>query len=258
MRKTLMALMALTIPTLAHAQGAAPGQLGKTWYDKKGFTQLAQIGVNLGEPSALDPGIFREVAFDWRTSKTNVGLYPPAAYAKRQTGEVGVALSITDAGLISACTMNKSSGVTALDAHACPHLMAKARFVPRMNRDGRNVPATINATVDYSLVLMMQTLASGPQPEPPPRAQPSAEISFATFGIAPGTAKPPEASYISYRLAVDEMGVPKACLVRETTGSNAIDKQVCDGLLANARFKPAKRKDGTAVASEYWGGAYWP
>lgn len=258
MRQTLMFLMALAMPTVALAQGAAPGQLGKTWYDKKGNTQLAQIGVNLDEPTALNPDIFREVAFDWRASKTNDGLYPPAAYAKRQTGVVGVALSITDAGLISACTMNKSSGVPALDAHACPHLVAKARFVPRMNKDGHNVPVAINAMIDYSLVLMMQTLASGPQPEPPPRAQPSAEITFATFGITPGTAKPPEASYISYRLAVDEMGVPKACLVRETTGSNVIDRQVCTGLLANARFKPARRKDGTAMASEHWGGTYWP
>ncbi|HMT44106.1 MAG TPA: energy transducer TonB [Chakrabartia sp.] len=250
--------LTLLMPTFAHAQGAAPGQLGKTWYDKRGYTQLAQIGVNLDEPSTLDPDIFRDVMFDWRISKTNVGLYPPAAYARRQTGVVGVTLSITDAGLISTCTMNKSSGFPALDAHACPHLMAKARFVPRMNKDGRNVPTAINASIDYSLVLMMQTLASGPQPEQPLRAQPLAEITFATLGITKDTPKPKDVSYLRYRLAVNEQGVPTACRAQELTGSNAIDKQMCDGLLANARFKPAKRKDGTAVASEYWGGTYWP
>lgn len=253
----LLSAAALAAPAIAQQAKTPKGHFGSEWNTRTASFR-AQMGVNVGDMQApLDPAVYREVAFDWRASKTNTGLYPPTAFAKRQEGSVAVELAITETGSLNACSITKASGVPSIDAHVCPHLVKTARFVPRMDKHGRNVATTTGAIIDYSLMMRMQTMAGGPQQEPPPRAQPAAEITFATLGLAKGTAKPAKETYIRYRLAVDETGIPTACVVGETTGSNALDKQVCDGLLANAHFKPAKRRDGTIVKSEYWGGVYW-
>lgn len=254
----LLSAAALSAPACAKETPPPKGHFGSEWY-KKPYSYRPSMGVNIADPQTLDPATYREVAFDWRKSKTNTGPYPAAAFAKLQEGDVGVELAISAAGAPTACGVTKSSGVPSIDAHVCPHLMAKARFTPRMDKSGALVAVTLPARISYELTLkFIQAAGSQSSMEPPPRAKPLAEITGATMGLA---AFEPRGGgyekYISYRLAVDVNGVPTACLIRGTSGSNARDKTVCDNLLANARFKPAMGKAGTAIASEYWGGSYW-
>ena len=255
----LLGAVALAAPAVAKQAKPPMGHFGSEWSTKTASFR-AQMGVNVGqEDGPLDPAIYRDVAFDWRTSKTNTGPYPAAAFAKRQEGEVMVDLSISETGALKACSITKASGVPSVDAHVCPHLLKTARFVPRMDRAGTSLAVTTPARISYEVTLKFYQVAPfNGVAEQPLRASPMAPITITTLGM---TAPPPNAKgdqAIPYRLAVDASGTPTACLIRQTTGSNAIDKQVCDGLLANARFKPATRKDGTAAASEYWGYVSWP
>ncbi len=257
MRALIVLVAMLSAPALGKAKNPAEGQLGKEWQDKRGYVHLAQIGINIAEPETMNPTFFREVAFDWRKSNLNVGPYPAEAYAKGQGGVVTVELDSLATGGVKACRMIKSSGVPALDAHACPQLLARGWFVPPMDRSGVNQPSSFTAQIDYSLMLGMVTAASGPSHYvEPPRPQPVRPIDYSTLGLPKGTARPSNLRYISYSLAVDPMGTPTACQVRETTGTNAFDTLVCNALIANAKFKPAVGKTGAAVGSVHMGGFY--
>lgn len=52
-------------------------------------------------------------------------------------------------------------------------------------------------------------------------------------------------------LLVDAKGKPSKCVMRESSGSNALDQTTCQVLMSRARFVPAKGVDGQPTATVY-------
>ena len=72
---------------------------------------------------------------DWITAKD----YPKTALAERAAGVVAFRLRIDPDGMVSDCTVTRSSGSKILDTTTCKLLSRRARFIPA--RDGNNEPA---------------------------------------------------------------------------------------------------------------------
>lgn len=56
---------------------------------------------------------------------------------------------------------------------------------------------------------------------------------------------------VAFRLSIAPDGRPYACEIVRSSGSNALDDQVCGILRTGARFKPARNAAGKPVASTY-------
>lgn len=77
--------------------------------------------------------------------------YPAEAKAARQTGTVGFVLKVDTAGMVSDCTVIRSSGSRLLDSATCRLLERRARFVPARDADNEPMSATWGNSVTWSL-----------------------------------------------------------------------------------------------------------
>ena len=67
----------------------------------------------------------------------SVGDYPPSALSARQEGTVGFALDVAPDGRVTDCTVESSSGASALDLATCRIMVSRARFEPARDDAGR-------------------------------------------------------------------------------------------------------------------------
>lgn len=221
------------------AAAADPRKLGTQWTGPDDNTRITQLGLDIDGPSEPDPALYRRAQFDWRRSDLQAGFYPKASFAKRVQGAAHLAVDIDTSGKPVACRIAKTSGANDIDAHACPHVLARTRFVPTLSRDGTRRAETLAVSLEYSLdIAMIQTASDGPPPSEPPRVEPLQPIDAQLLGIA-GTAPPRDVWGIGATLDVGPDGVPAACLLREPTRDDAWDRRICDALLERARFPAA-------------------
>lgn len=233
-------LIGLALAGTAVDCAADPRRLGTQWEGKDGNARITQLGLDVEGPGDPDPALYRRPAFDWRRSQLQVGFYPKVSFAKGVEGTVRLAVDIDAIGRPLACRTIASSGATDLDAHACPHVLAHIRFVPTLPRDGIARAETLTVSLGYTLGPMMVNVAAGggsPMPQPR-RVEPIAPIDAKLLGIA-GQAPPPDVTGIGVHLRVGADGTPTACLLREPTRDDAVDKRLCDALLERARFPAA-------------------
>lgn len=233
------------------------GHFGSQWLGKDNVSRHLQLGVNVKAPAAPDPAIYREAAFDWRRSNAQTGPYPAGALAKEQEGIVPVRLSISALGRVTTCALRGSSGVPSLDAHACPHVLAKVHFRPRLDRHGQRVAASVDAEISYSIIVRFYSVAPGRPPEQPPRPGLLSPATIDSLGLSAALPKPVKPSVLSYRLSVNASGAPIACLITSSDGSDMTDKLTCEALLSRLRFEPAKGKDGQPIAADYYSYIEW-
>ncbi|MEA3041578.1 MAG: hypothetical protein QOC65_1067 [Sphingomonadales bacterium] len=254
--RALTIAVALLASTAAAAQRGPPA-LGRD-FTLGGQTYMPQVALDLDQPFDAQPGRYRQIALDWRRGPLQVGPYPAAAYSARQEGDVGVALTIDASGRLTGCTVAVPSGIAALDGHACPHLLAHARFHPALDASGARTGGTLPARLRYTLLPRMETLAGGAERRPLRReARPPAPITLETLGIDRRAAPPADVYGVGATLAVDAAGVVTACTLHSPTYDDAIDKGMCDRLMA-MRFEPALGADGNPTASRYGFGVEWP
>jgi TonB family protein len=77
--------------------------------------------------------------------------YPAPALARRASGRVGIAFTVTAGGRLSGCTVSQSSGAAALDAASCRILELRARYFPAQDRSLRAVPDNDIAEIQWVL-----------------------------------------------------------------------------------------------------------
>ncbi|HEX8655200.1 MAG TPA: TonB family protein [Allosphingosinicella sp.] len=254
--RTLTIAVALLASTAASAQRGAPA-LGRDLVVGR-QTYTPQVRLDLDQPLEPQPDVYRQLALDWRAGPLQVGPYPAAAFAARQEGDVGVSLTIDASGRLTACSVAVPSGIAALDGHACPHLLARARFHPGLDAGGTRIGGTLPARLRYILLPRVETLAGGSDERSLRRGpRPPAPITLESLGIDPRTAPPADVYGVGASLAVDAAGAVTACTLHSPTYDDAIDKRACDRLLA-LRFEPALDMDGSPTASRYGFGVEWP
>lgn len=77
--------------------------------------------------------------------------YPHAAREEGAGGAVGFSLLVDTGGSASDCRIERSSGVSALDAATCELATARARFAPARDASGRSVAARYDGNIKWTL-----------------------------------------------------------------------------------------------------------
>lgn len=98
-----------------------------------------------------------------------------------------------------------------------------------------------------ALLLAGSVAAAGPEVEP--RGNPADWIRFQDFPADALREKRGDA--VTFRITVDAGGAPVNCSIEQSSGSRRIDDAVCDQLMRNGRFQPAKSADGLAIAGQW-------
>ena len=76
---------------------------------------------------------------------------PPPVPATPPTGTVGFRLSVDESGAPTKCTITRSSGHPELDRKSCDTLMAKARFKPKIDKNGKAVKAEYSSSIVFKI-----------------------------------------------------------------------------------------------------------
>ena len=84
---------------------------------------------------------------EWVTSDD----YPADALRSEQAGTVAFRLTVTPAGVVSACQITMSSGTASLDATACSLLSRRARFNPARDAYGKPTTGTYSNRVRWQI-----------------------------------------------------------------------------------------------------------
>jgi periplasmic protein TonB len=79
------------------------------------------------------------------------GDYPRAALRARVQGSVRVRYTVGTRGLVTGCTVTRSSGSADLDAVTCRLIERRFRYRPATDASGRPVPETVGKTYDWLL-----------------------------------------------------------------------------------------------------------
>jgi len=244
---TLVPLV-LAPPALAQRHASQPQAFGSSWFEH-GDTRETRLTFETVRIETPDPLLYRPIEYDWHSSSLQSGLYPAAAFAGREEGTVRLRIAVDAAGKPSACEVSGSSGIAALDAHSCPHVLAHVRFFPALDRSGARVGGIVSASLSYRLKIYVEGPSDRPPSAQPAReAAPEAAVTLATLGISHATPKPAEGGGITALLQVDREGSVVACDLIGATQVDALDKQICDRLIA-VRFTPALDAAGTPIAS---------
>jgi protein TonB len=77
--------------------------------------------------------------------------YPPEALRNDLQGRVDALLTISEAGSVVSCTIKRSSGHRLLDDTTCRLVLARYRFDPARNGDGRPVEVQAVLPVIWAL-----------------------------------------------------------------------------------------------------------
>lgn len=243
------AALALAAPALAQNGPARPkGALGSEWFDGKDQRQ-ARVVLRVEQVERPDPAYFRLPEYDWQHSTLQKGNYPQPAFAEDKDGRVRVRVTVEADGRASACELIESSGTPSLDAHACPHLRANARFFPALDTAGRRVAGSAAVTMTYELRLYMNspamTTVSAGRPPTFPRP-----ITPEKLGIDPAMPRGTESGVLSAVL-VGADGGPVACNVIGPTQVDAFDTAVCAGLM-RLHYLPGADAAGKAQEDVYF------
>jgi TonB family protein len=239
------------------AQDAPRGNLGSSWVGADGDQREPRVILELQQPMDPDSALYRRPAHNWAAGNLQVGAYP--AMREEKEGRVGLHLTIGADGKLQDCAVTRPSGVPALDAHSCPHLLAHAHFFPALGRDGARLAATTDAVMNYTIRLYMNGPGGGSGPAPQPlrrEARPDAPITLQTLGIAPGSKPPANVYGINAALAIGAGGEVTACTLTGPSQIDTVDKTACDRLMA-LHFSPALDEAGQPVASRFAFSVRW-
>ena len=75
----------------------------------------------------------------------------PSTPAAPPAGTVGFRLSVDESGAPTKCTITRSSGHPELDRKSCDTLMAKARFKPKIDKNGKAVKAEYSSSIVFKI-----------------------------------------------------------------------------------------------------------
>lgn len=235
---------AALILLLAGPAAAAPGdgpRLGeRVKVGEKSVIPVAALDLYLKQRPV--PGLYRQVAVDWRAS-VPVGTYPAAAFAAQQQGDVYLSLDVGSDGRPTGCRITRPSGVAALDSHSCAHALGHSLFIPGLDDRGRRVGGTVEGRLSFDIIeggivrpALFEGVSGGYGISR--QAEPLQPITLDTLGIPAGTNPPWTGYWIRATLATSPKGKVTACLLTAPTFEDPVDKVACDRL-RKQRFRPA-------------------
>jgi TonB family protein len=110
---------------------------------------LAAVGLAPGAASAqsAEPARAQANLASYLTDKD----YPYDAINRGEQGTVGFRLAIDAQGRVSGCTIEESSGSTALDSATCRIMVERARFTPARDAQGRSVADIVTNRIRWRL-----------------------------------------------------------------------------------------------------------
>ncbi len=151
-RETKRHIASINLPmrTMAEHRSAAAIAIKGSWFDERlavgGFSGvmaafddcLANLRKvwNVGEQSSTslkEPARPKQPLRDLFRSST----YPKQAIHETNTGRVGIALLIDEAGKVRDCMVEETSGYATLDTMSCHVLTTQAEFHPAIGADGK-------------------------------------------------------------------------------------------------------------------------
>lgn len=77
--------------------------------------------------------------------------YPARALREGTEGTVGVSVTVSPEGRVTACSVTSSSGSSALDEAACQGMQRYARYDPALNDAGQPISASTSTRIVYRL-----------------------------------------------------------------------------------------------------------
>ena len=77
--------------------------------------------------------------------------YPTDAMSNGAEGRVDAKLDVRADGVVSGCSIARSSGNASLDAKTCAILLERARVSPALDKDGKPVAAPVITSVAWRL-----------------------------------------------------------------------------------------------------------
>lgn len=246
-------MIALAIATVALTQTALPPKLAEPWIGADRNQREASIGLQIDRSGEPDPELVRRLEINWRDFPYQRGRFPvPVSDADDYDVAVGISLDVAATGVPESCRVVATSGTTAFDNHACPHLMRYVRFYPALNRSGTRLGGTLAIRVRYTAGrLRIETVASGAVPMPwRPTPKPLSPINAATIGFGKGDGLPASIGGTSGSLKVEADGSVSGCMLAAPTQVDAFDIKMCERLRA-VKFEPARDREGRAVPSRY-------
>lgn len=163
--------------------------------------------------------------------------YPVEAQRANLQGDVRARLSVGEDGRPKACTIVNSSGHAVLDTATCDILLARARFNPARDGQGRPVAEEITTPPirwrlqdDPRTTSLRGLFTSGDYPE-----------AAALLGHE-GT--------VQARIDVGTDGRPTNCTPVRSSGYDTLDLATCSVLMKRARFTPARDPAGSPIADQ--------
>jgi TonB family protein len=99
------------------------------------------------------------------------------------------------------------------------------------------------------LVLLLAGSVAPASPEVEPQGNPADWIRFNDFPAEALREKKGDA--VAFRIAVNAAGAPVNCSIEQSSGSRRLDGAVCDQLMRNGRFQPARNAEGDAIDGQW-------
>ena len=168
--------------------------------------------------------------------------YPAEALRKAEEGAVSMRLEIAENGRIGKCDVTTSSGSVALDEAACEGMIEHARYKPAIDADGHPTADIQSMTISYTLPEESKMAFAPPFMRDEDEWQP--------LVLGEGLADRLQATKSKraiFGITIDEAGDPSGCGVMYPSGDAAVDRALCERLLAYAKFYPTELTDGSTL-----------
>jgi protein TonB len=105
----------------------------------------------LGSAAAAHPHLAEGAVPRLRSGSISNDDYPASALRSRAEGAVTMRLAVGADGRVTGCTVESSSGNSALDSTSCSLAQRRFRFVPASDPKGHPKPGEATRTVRWSL-----------------------------------------------------------------------------------------------------------
>jgi TonB family protein len=157
--------------------------------------------------------------------------YPAGVPASDREYLVRVRYELDAAGRIARCAIAHASGEPSLDAETCRILQSRARIRPE--------GATMRGIIVFHWLPAGRLPPDAADEAPPRRGDPlsfnlAAMVSDADYPRAARARN--ESGTVVYEVAVSPLGVPRACTVFRSSGSESLDRRTCDIVMQRSAF----------------------
>ena len=201
------------------------------------FGLAAAISILVCAPAAAAPP---------RTIMISPNDYPADVRPGDRLLRVRVRYELGPDGRITSCRVERSSGQPSIDSESCRLLEQRARFRPD--------PGYQRGSLQLHWQSEAALANANPRGAPIPVSLHD-EISFADY--PPEALRRNQSGMVEYSVDVSTSGVPLACTVTQSSGSEALDRRTCDIVMRRSAFIAASDGAGGRRGGVYRSRIRW-